>query len=336
MNTSDKLISIIMPTFNVEDYITKSITSILSQETQNYRLIIVDDHSTDKTIDIIRENFISEIQNEIIKIIVLDKNSGPGTARQIGIEHVNTPYVTFIDSDDSYISKNVTSLLETYIKKYSPDCIMFKYVTDHGTIKIKKNYKLPQNRLISNKEAFIQKINNSHPIWHYIWNKCYKTNVIKKFQIQFQQGARVAEDVRFNEDFLIQSQNLIFINKYLYLYNCTNSQSISKSSSSKEVNIESAYHRFIHECNHYEQNYQYTKILNCEKECIHTLKYNLGLTITKILIRYKRYPWYKDLKKQIIESPYFLFIKPVYYRCYLENKIKNLYTSLKKIIKHKL
>ena len=125
-NSSNKLISIIMPTYNLEHYIIPTIKSILSQDSQDYKLIIIDDHSSDRTVEIINKEFQQEISNNQITIISLDKNSGPSRARQIGLNNIETPYVTFIDSDDLYLSTNVISLLASSIKRYSPDCIMYK------------------------------------------------------------------------------------------------------------------------------------------------------------------------------------------------------------------
>lgn len=325
-----------MPTYNVEHYIIPTIKSILSQDSQDYKLIIIDDHSSDRTVEIINKEFQQEISNNQITIISLDKNSGPSRARQIGLNNIETPYVTFIDSDDLYLSTNVISLLASSIKRYSPDCIMYKYVTNHGSIKIKKNYSLPEH-IISNKTALIQKIKKPHPIWHYIWNKCYRTDIIRKNQISFQEELRVAEDVRFNEDFLLHCKQLLFINQYLYLYNCTNSQSISKvNSSKKEITLNICYQQFKQECSLFEKIRQYTRVLECEKECASTLKYNLGSAIARLMIKSKKYSWHKELKKLIQESPYFSQVKHLYMICYINNKVKLHIIHFKSIIKARL
>lgn len=334
---NSKLISIIMPTYNVEHYIAGSINSILSQESQNYKLIIVDDHSTDRTVEIINKEFEAEIQSKLITLIILNKNSGPSTARQTGLDYVNTPYVTFIDSDDSYLSTKVTTILEERINKYAPDCLMFKYITDHGRIKFKKKYNLPQNRLLTSKEALIKKITASHPIWHYIWNKCYKTSIIKEHHIHFQKELRVAEDVRFNEDFLLHSHNLLFINQYLYSYNCTNSQSISKTSSNnKGMSIEDFHKRLDHCYNQYERITQYTKILNCEQECSRVLKYDLCSAIVSLLNQSKKYPWYLKAKKHIETSSYYSQIRPLYFRCFIKYNTQSWFRALKSFVKTRL
>lgn len=336
-DSNTKLISLIMPTYNVESYIVDSIHSILNQNSQNYQLIIVDDHSLDQTVEIIKKFFIDEIEKGIITLIELKHNSGPSVARQIGLDMVETPYVTFIDSDDSYISTNVISLLEKNIHEFEPDLIMYKYQTDHGRIKIKKKYKLPANRLLTRKEAFVEKITSFHPIWHYIWNKCYRTEIIKSHNIHFIKELRIAEDVRFNEDFLQYCNRLLFIDQYLYLYNCMNSQSISKHSSNRnEKTIEDFKKRFNHEFHQFDRLSYQAKLFNCEKECERALQRQLCLSIINLFNQAKPYPFYKDIKKQIQETVYYSIINPVYFECYIRQSVKSFFSTLKRIIKKQI
>lgn len=117
-------------------------------------------------------------------------------ARQVGLNTLSTPYVTFLDADDTYRTSHAISFMVKAIKEYGPDFIMYKYVTDHGKIKLKKKYVLPTDRVLSSREAMIYKVNKPNPIWHYLWNKCYKTSVIKENHINFHPELRMAEDVR--------------------------------------------------------------------------------------------------------------------------------------------
>lgn len=326
-----------MPTYNVESYIVDSIKSILKQNSQNYQLIIVDDHSIDQTVEVIKEKFINEIEKGIIILIELEHNSGPSTARQIGLDMVETPYVTFIDSDDSYISTNVISLLEKNIHEFEPDLIMYKYQTEHGHLKIKKRYKLPINRLLTRKEAFVEKITSRHPIWHYIWNKCYRTEIIKSHNIHFIKELRIAEDVRFNEDFLQYCNRLLFIDKYLYLYNCMNTQSISKRSSIRnEKTVEDFKKQFNYEFNQFDRLSYQAKLFNCEKECRKSLQCQLCLSIINLFNQAKAYPFYNDVKMQIKATNYYSIVKPVYIECYIRHSGKSFLSILKKIIKKQI
>ena len=90
-------VSIIMPVYNAEKYILESVQSVLDQSYQNYELIIVDDASTDHSIELISS--ICE-GNPHVKILRLSENGGVSHARNTGIKYAKGEYIAFIDSDD--------------------------------------------------------------------------------------------------------------------------------------------------------------------------------------------------------------------------------------------
>jgi teichuronic acid biosynthesis glycosyltransferase TuaG len=91
------LVSIIMPSYNCEQFISETIASVLSQTYKNWELNIVDDRSTDSSIYIIND-FIKD--DKRIKLILNDKNEGAAVSRNKAIEHANGKYIAFLDSDD--------------------------------------------------------------------------------------------------------------------------------------------------------------------------------------------------------------------------------------------
>ncbi|MCF6182667.1 glycosyltransferase family 2 protein [Lutibacter sp.] len=100
----DKLVSIITPNFNCEKFIAATIKSVINQTYKNWELIIVDDCSTDNSVKIIND-FISK--GERIKLIKLNKNSGPAVARNKAIELSKGDYMAFLDSDDLWDSEKL-------------------------------------------------------------------------------------------------------------------------------------------------------------------------------------------------------------------------------------
>jgi len=98
---SDKtLVSIIMPLYNCEKFITETIESVISQTYSHWELIVVDDKSIDNSPTIV-ENFLHK--DSRIKLISLDKNSGPTNARNRAIEEAKGRYIAFLDSDDIWL-----------------------------------------------------------------------------------------------------------------------------------------------------------------------------------------------------------------------------------------
>lgn len=119
------LVSVIIPTFNRDFIIEKSINSVLNQTYENFELIIVDDGSTDKT-----EDVIGAIDDKRIKYIKLEKNCGMCCARNIGTKHSKGDYIAIHDSDDLWVNTK----LEKHIN------FMVNSKTDLSFSKMERHY----------------------------------------------------------------------------------------------------------------------------------------------------------------------------------------------------
>lgn len=107
------LISIIMPVYNVEKFISQTIKSILDQTYENWELLLVDDGSKDNSCEIINE--FSKKDNRI-KVFIQEINGGAAKARNIGIDKANGRYICFLDSDDLWDKNKLKKQLE-FMKK---------------------------------------------------------------------------------------------------------------------------------------------------------------------------------------------------------------------------
>ena len=104
------LISVIVPVYNVEQYLKKCLDSVISQTYTNLEIILVDDGSTDNSLSICRE-----FEKLDARVRVFSQNNrGPGSARNTGLNHAKGIYIAFVDSDD-YLDKNIYKNLEKYI-----------------------------------------------------------------------------------------------------------------------------------------------------------------------------------------------------------------------------
>lgn len=106
----NNLVSIITPSFNSEKFIAETIASVQNQTYSNWEMIIVDDCSKDKTVEIVEEIIKSDGR---IKLIRLEKNSGPAIARNTGIYAVSGKYMTFLDADDIWFSDFIENSIKT-------------------------------------------------------------------------------------------------------------------------------------------------------------------------------------------------------------------------------
>ena len=127
--------SILIPAYNAEIFIAESIMSVMNQTYPNWEMIIVNDGSTDNTLDILREY---ETIDKRIKVIN-QENKGPLLAREAGIDISTGDYLMFLDADD-YYELNALELINNEIKINNPDLLLFgmNYVDANGKL-IKTN-----------------------------------------------------------------------------------------------------------------------------------------------------------------------------------------------------
>lgn len=111
-----KLLSVVIPVRNREDVVMRTLESIEAQTSKEIKLIIVDNGSTDRTPQIISE-WTKKITSDFEVEIINEPRAGASTARNRGLEAVDTPYVAFFDSDDEMRPMHVANILEA-IRRY--------------------------------------------------------------------------------------------------------------------------------------------------------------------------------------------------------------------------
>jgi glycosyltransferase involved in cell wall biosynthesis len=157
---------IIIPTYNSEKWIKKCIDSVLSQTYKDFMLVLVDDMSTDNTV-----NLIKEYNDERIYLIRLEEKRYNGGTRNVGIQApLYSDYTLFLDSDDWFYNDIVLERInDTIIRNYMPDCVSLSY-----------------NCLIGENENLVSlKRNNRKELVESIyvacWTKCIKSSLIQLF-----------------------------------------------------------------------------------------------------------------------------------------------------------
>jgi len=121
MQNNKPLISIILPLFNAQKYIKDCIKSVIDQTYSNWELIIVDDASTDGSLNIVRRLMLKDSR---IKLIKCKENfGGPAKPRNIGIKKSKGLYVAFLDNDDIWLPEKLKKQMEIFFKKKEVDII---------------------------------------------------------------------------------------------------------------------------------------------------------------------------------------------------------------------
>ncbi|MDL0128084.1 glycosyltransferase family 2 protein [Halobacterium salinarum] len=109
-------VSTIIPTHNREEFIGRAIESVLEQTCSEFELLVVDDGSTDGTVDVVKA-----YSDDRVNCLTLDTNQGANAARNAGIQHATGEYITFLDSDDEYDSTFIETVIKSLTK--APDNI---------------------------------------------------------------------------------------------------------------------------------------------------------------------------------------------------------------------
>ena len=109
----EPLVSVIMPAYNAEKYISESIESVLTQSYQNWELLITDDRSNDNTQQIVEEYC---ARDKRIKLFINKENGGAGVARNNSIEKASGRFMAFLDADDQWLSGKLTKQIAFMLK----------------------------------------------------------------------------------------------------------------------------------------------------------------------------------------------------------------------------
>ena len=278
----DKLISVVVPIYNVEKYLNKCVCSIVNQTYKNIEIILVDDGSKDNSGDIA-----NEWCKKDKRIKVYHKaNGGLSDARNYGIEQANGDYITFIDSDD-YIDKNFLLYLYECMNKYCSDIsICGRYsVYENGMKKCK------YNEVFDKKYDFISAIREMNKFYYFDMSACTKLYKIELFKdIRFPKG-KLSEDYFVMYKLFKKAKSISYTSKPLYFY-LQRQNSISNNKNINEDFIEAARQQMIDLENSDEK----------LKTIVHVAYASSFLTVADFYIKQKvKFPKskYKKFKKEI-------------------------------------
>lgn len=221
---SDKLLSIIVPVYCVEQYLEQCIVSIINQTYQNLEIILIDDGSPDKCPEIC-DRF-TQIDSRIK--VIHQKNMGSGEARNVGITIAKGDYIGFVDSDD-YIHPQMYEILMELIINNSAEiaaCTRLNFSDDDFGIEkysmetIMDNYELFSGRMAT-KELLQSHTKFKHAMWEKIYNKNLFSNL--KFRSVY------AEDREITYKLLYQCEKVVYVDLKLYFYRLRNGSTMLSS-----------------------------------------------------------------------------------------------------------
>ena len=210
-------VSIIIPTYNIENYIAECVNCIAKQTKCTFEVIIIDDCSTDQT------PFICENLKEsypFIKLIKLKENRGVSYCRNIGLENSAAEYVCFLDGDDYYCI-DFLHYFYKHCKEYNLDLV-------RGNYSIKKGNSIHIRQNVDPLKKIDKKIFNGHDFLNYTvyndvnevvpWLGFYSSYFLKNNKISFPLNISYEEDHVFYLNCLLKAQKVMYLDKTFYMY----------------------------------------------------------------------------------------------------------------------
>lgn len=194
------IVSIIVPIYNVEKYLSDCIESLVNQTYKNIEIILVNDGSTDSSLSICEKYQVNDSRIKLINLI----NSGVSKARNEGIKISTGEFVRFVDSDDIIPLNSIEESIAYTINDENIDLIIFPYkmLYTYKEKIFKSNYQyITKETLI--KQNFFEKIINfdQKGLINSPCNKLYNLNVIKNKNLYFDEQMKYGEDAKFNFDY---------------------------------------------------------------------------------------------------------------------------------------
>lgn len=198
--------SIIIPVYNVQDYLHSCIKSLLAQDYNNFEVILINDGSTDSSKDICNDyscysNF----------TVINKQNTGASDSRNIGIGYATGKWILFMDADDK-LKTNALSSINNLLEVHETDILMFGY-EDEFFDQTKKVI-IPQ----INGYIDLNKLSDVRCLYFQMWNYVIRRDLIVNNNINFSTDIRYAEDTEYMIKCVLNAQKLYVLRKVLYIH----------------------------------------------------------------------------------------------------------------------
>lgn len=185
----EKRFSIIIPAYNVEQYIEEAIKSVLVQEFKNYELILIDDCSTDST-----KNILKKYESETTKVYSTSKNTGTAAGpRNVGLQYATGEYILFLDGDDKLYNSKVLQKIDSLIgnEKYDVVYLGYQDIGNSDKMRVSNNYN-------STKEARI-----ICDVTFSVSSRCWNREFIEKNNMRFK------ENMYYEDELFCMTANIL-------------------------------------------------------------------------------------------------------------------------------
>lgn len=203
------MISIIVPVYNTENYLQDCIDSLVRQSYQDIEILLIDDGSTDNSLEVCREYAKKDSRVRVIH----KENSGVSDARNLGLDMAKGQYISFCDSDD-LVDLNLYTMLLDKMKKYDVDRIVggYSYLYNDGrTLYCKPRMKDGKYEARDILELMIDDGTMSGFLFSGVNNSIFKKKIIDEWNIRFDSNIKYNEDSLFSFQYMLHSNSIYSI-----------------------------------------------------------------------------------------------------------------------------
>ncbi len=210
----NQLISVIVPVYNTAAYLDKCLNSLLAQTYPDFEIILVDDGSTDNSMEICRS-----FESGDTRIRVFSKaNGGLSSARNYGIAHSTGEFVVFLDSDDWFEPDMLEKLIEG-ANENGADVVIQGFHVDFENEGYTTDNVFPDNKFFSGENYHEGIVYAERPgLLNSACNKLYKKSILDDSKLEFQLGAEPAEDLIFNCSYFAKASSVLCLQYAGYHY----------------------------------------------------------------------------------------------------------------------
>lgn len=213
-------VSVIVPVYNAEKTLHKCITSILEQSFAEFELILVDDGSTDNSL-----NVCNGYANRDPRVTIIHKkNEGSIAARRTGVVTAESGYVTFVDADD-WVHRDLIATLYAESVKHDADitvCNYYKVISDRAIVKSSgDDAYFKEERLYEGtdiKDELVVSYLFGHTFPGYLWGKMYKWDLLIGSGDYLRHINFFGDDIYYNLEMLLKAERVKVVNQALYYY----------------------------------------------------------------------------------------------------------------------
>ena len=213
------LVSVIVPVYNAERYLTDCLRSLLGQTETAFEIILIDDGSTDGSAALL----LRCAQNEPRIVYRRVENGGPSRARNLGIDLAAGRYLCFVDADDFVAPDFLERLLAAIGDADACVCAKTRWKQKQNRSRIDR---CPD--FTGDLHALKKRLFRYRRVMRGVTGRLYRADVVRENRLRFDEALRYGEDMTFNYLVFRHAKKVVFLNRALYTYRIDNAQSLTR------------------------------------------------------------------------------------------------------------